>query len=84
MEPDAIWLETVNIIGISSLEEFKMDVLNKEVNENHISVVKPDLHKYARELSTGKPEPILVGPLTYLQEKFSKQYRMKKKIRLEK
>lgn len=80
MEPDAVWLETVDIIGISSLEEFKMDVLNMEVAENDISIVKPDLNQYAKELSTGKPAPILIGPLTYLQEKFSKQYRMKSKI----
>jgi hypothetical protein len=82
MQPDAVWLKTVNIIGISTLEEFKMDVLNMEVAENDISIVKPDLHKYAKELSTGKPAPVLIGPLTYLQEKFSKQYRMKKKIRV--
>ena len=82
MEPDAIWLETVDIIGISTLEEFKMDVLNMEMTEKDISIVKPDLNKYEKQLSTGKPKPVLIGPLTYLQEKFRKQYRMKKKIRV--
>ena len=82
MKPDAIWLETVDIIGISALEEFKMDVLNMEMTENDISIVKPDLNKYAKQLYTGKPKPVLIGPLTYLQEKFRKQYRMKKKMSL--
>jgi hypothetical protein len=81
MEPDAIWLETVDIIGISTLEELRMDVLNMVVAENEISIAKPYLHKYAKELSTGKPAPVLMGPLTYLQEKFSKQYKMNKKIK---
>ncbi len=77
MEPDAIWLETVNIIEISLLEEFKMDVLNMEVAKGNISIVDAARNKYAKELSTGKPLPVLIGPLTYLQRKFSKQYMMK-------
>jgi hypothetical protein len=80
MEPDAIWMKTVEIIGISNLEEFKMDVLNMEVAKNSISIVSPDFNRYAKELSTGKPAPVLIGPLNYLQQKFSRQYKMKKKI----
>jgi len=80
METDAIWIETVNIIGISQLEEFKMDVLDFEVADNKFSVVKPDLNKYAKERSTGNPSPLLIGPLTYLQNKFSRQHKMYKKI----
>ncbi len=80
MEADAIWLETVNIIGISQLEEFKMDVLDFEVADDKFSIAKPDLNKYAKERLTGKPSPLLIGPLTYLQNKFSRQNEMYKKI----
>lgn len=80
LETDAIWLETVNIIGLSSLEEFKLDVLTMQVAENSISIIRPDLNKYAKERLTGKPVPVLIGPLSYLQQKFSKQNQMRKKI----
>jgi len=82
MEPDAIWMETVEIIGINNLEEFRMEILNMEVSDEKISIIKPDLNKYTKEKLTGKPMPVLLGPLTYLQEKFSRQNRIKMKIKL--
>lgn len=80
METDAVWLEAVNIIGMRSLDEFKIDVLNMEVTEDNIFIAGPDLNKYAKELTTGKPAPVLLGPLTYLMEKFRVQNLRKRKM----
>ena len=76
MEPDAIWMQTIEIIGISNLEEFKMEVLKMKIPQDEYSVIDPDLNKYAKEQVTGKPMPVLIGPLTYLSEKFLKQHRI--------
>ena len=80
MEPDAIWLETVNIIGLRSLEDFKREILNMNIKENDISVSLPVVKKYAMRFETGEGGIILVGPLTYLQQKFQTQYFRKKNI----
>ncbi len=79
MLTDAIWLNTVTIIGAESLEQFKRDVLALDPGQQDVELTLPLVNKYARQLSTGKGETDLVGPLTYLQNKFSRHYILKKK-----
>ncbi len=81
MEPDAIWLETVTIVGNQSLEEFKNEIMQLNHLENdEVNITSPVISKYARQLSTGEGELILVRPLTYLSEKFSRYQRLKSRF----
>ncbi len=80
METDAVWLEAVNIIGLSSLDEFKRDVLELEVTEDHVSLYLPTINKYAKQVADADEAPVLVGPLTYLQKKISAQFNRKKNM----
>ncbi len=79
MVTDAIWLETVTIIGAQSLEQFKRDVLALDLPPEKRELALPVVNRYARQVATGKGETDLVGPLTYLQHKFSRHNYMKQK-----
>lgn len=81
MEPDAIWLETVTVLGNQTLEEFKMEViqLNAPI-EDEVIVVSPIVSKYAKQLATGEGELILTGPLTYLSKKVGRYQKLKNRI----
>lgn len=80
MEPDAIWLETVEIIGSKSLYEFKREILNTMPGRDNITIDVPVISKYVKQIETGEGAINLLGPLTYLQKKFTKHYQLQKKI----
>jgi hypothetical protein len=80
METDAIWLNTVTIIGLPSLERFKSEVLDLMLPSNQPDLALPVVNKYARQYASGDGETDLVGPLTYLQKKFSRYHRLKSKV----
>ncbi|MCF6361256.1 MAG: hypothetical protein L3J29_10910 [Cyclobacteriaceae bacterium] len=80
MVTDAIWLKTVTVIGQKSLEQFKQEILSLDVPQGNTTLALPVVSKYAKQLSTGDGETDLVGPLTYLQHKFSKYNRIKNKV----
>ena len=80
MVTDAIWLNTVTVIGTQSLEQFKNEILSMDIPPGNTNIALPVVSKYAKQLATGDGETDLIGPLTYLQDKFSKYNRMKNKI----
>ena len=80
MLTDAIWLDAVTIMGHQSLEQFKREILNLDIDSENSDLVLPIVSKYARQLSTGDGETDLFGPLTYLQNKFDRYYKMKRKV----
>lgn len=81
MEPDAIWLETVTILGNQSLEEFKNEIMQlNHLESSEVNITTPIISKYARQLSTGDGELLLVRPLTYLSQKFSRYQRLKSRF----
>jgi len=80
MVTDAIWLNTVTVIGTQSLEQFKNEILSMDIPAGNTNIALPVVSKYAKQLATGDGETDLIGPLTYLQNKFSKYNRMKNKI----
>lgn len=80
MLTDAIWLDAVTIMGQQSLEEFKREILSLDLPNGDNTMALPVVNKYAKQLVTGDGETDLVGPLTYLQNKFDKYYKMKKKV----
>lgn len=81
MEPDAIWLETVTIVGNQTLEEFKKEIFELGTfADDEVSITTPVISKYAKQLATGDGELVLVGPLTYLSKKFGRYHRVKKNI----
>lgn len=80
MVTDAIWLNTVTIIGTKSLEQFKQEILSLNIPQGNTTIALPVVSKYAKQLATGDGESDLIGPLTYLQHKFNKYNQLKKKV----
>ncbi len=81
MITDAVWLNAVTIMGTKNLEQFKQEILSLNMPEGNINLALPVVNKYAKQLSTGDGETDLVGPLTYLQNKFNRYYNTKKKLK---
>lgn len=79
MITDAIWLEAVTIMGPKSLEEFKREILEMDLPQGDTKLLLPIVNKYARQLKTGEGQTNIIGPLTYLQKKFSRHYKMKQR-----
>jgi hypothetical protein len=80
MVTDAVWLNTVTVIGAKSLEQFRKEILSLDIPQGNTNLALPVVSKYAKQLSTGDGGTDLVGPLTYLQHKFNKYNRLKKKV----
>lgn len=81
MQPDAVWLETVRILGYPRIEEFKNEIIDMEFAEDHPEVLTPVINKYAKQRETGEGSFVLDGSLSYLGSKFSKYARMKRQIK---
>jgi hypothetical protein len=81
MQPDAVWLETVIILGRPGIDEFKNEILNLEFDEDRLDVMTPIIDKYAKQRETGEGSFVLNGTLSYLGSKFSKYARMKRQIK---
>lgn len=80
MITDAIWLDAVTIMGYQSLEQFKKEILSLDIPQDNRDLALPIINKYARQLKTGDGETDLVGPLTYLQNKFVRYYKMRQRV----
>ncbi|MCF6353184.1 MAG: hypothetical protein L3J06_09260 [Cyclobacteriaceae bacterium] len=80
MVTDAIWLNTVTVIGVKSLEQFKQEILSLDIPQGNVNLGLPVVSKYAKQLATGDGETDLIGPLTYLQHKFNRYNKLKKKV----
>ena len=81
MQPDAIWLETVNVLGYPRIEDFKNEILNLDFEEDNPEVITPILDKYTKQRETGDGSFEIKGPINYLGSKFSKYARMKQQIK---
>lgn len=81
MQPDAVWLETVRILGYPRIEEFKNEIVDLVFEEDHPEVMTPVINKYAKQRETGEGSFVLDGPLSYLGTKFSKYARVKRQIK---
>jgi len=80
MVTDAVWLNTVTIMGFQNLEQFKHEILSLDIPEGNTTLALPIVSKYAKQLSTGDGETVLIGPLTYLQNKFNRYNKIKQKL----
>jgi len=80
MVTDAIWLNAVTIMGHQSLEKFKREILSQDIPQGDTKLALPIVNKYAKQLATGDGETDLVGPLTYLQNKFDRYYKMRRQV----
>lgn len=80
MVTDAVWLNTVTILGFQSLEQFKQEILSLDIPQGNTTLALPVVSKYAKQLSTGNGETDLIGPLTYLQNKFNRYNKIRKEL----
>lgn len=80
MLTDVVWLDAVTILGYQSLEEFKKEILSLDIPQGNRDLALPIINKYAKQLTTGDGEIDLVGPLTYLQNKFDRYYKMRRRV----
>jgi len=81
MQPDAIWLETVNVLGYLRIENFKNEILNLDSEVDNPEVITPILDKYTKQRETGDGSFEIKGPINYLGSKFGKYARMKRQIK---
>ncbi|HRK52743.1 MAG TPA: hypothetical protein PK185_02445 [Cyclobacteriaceae bacterium] len=81
MQPDAIWLETVNVLGYLRIENFKNEILNLDSEVDNPEVITPILDKYTKQRETGDGSFEIKGPINYLGSKFSKYARIKRQIK---
>lgn len=79
MKTDAIWLNTVTIIGLPSVENFKQAILNGQIESDNPELILPEIDKYIRQNITGNGEFDLKGPFTYLHEKFARYHKLKRR-----
>lgn len=80
MITDVVWLDVVTILGHQSLEQFKSEILSLDIPPGNRDLALPIINKYAKQLHTGDGETDLVGPLTYLQNKFDRYYKMRRQL----
>jgi hypothetical protein len=79
MKTDAIWLNTVIVIGLPSMEKFKQAVLKGEINSDDMELILPEIDKYIRQNLSGEGEFDLKGPFTYLHEKIARYHNLKRR-----